>query len=372
MPLPDARDEHPAGAAPAPPSMGGVVDPVRLRAHQALLAPGTALREGLERIVHGRTGALIVIGDTPELDQIATGGFRLDTDFTPTALRELCKLDGGLVVTADLNTIVAAGVHFVPDGSLPTLETGTRHRTADRVSRQTGLPVVTVSASMSTIALFLDGQRFPIEKPEQILARANQALAALASYRSRLVEQTQNLTALEIGDQVTVRDVAQVAQRIEMMRRLSTELNGYVTALGAEGRLLQLQLMEQTLGLDDLADLIAEDYRPDGDGPFGWAGLTALPTDALIELTDVARMFGFTEHTALDAQITPRGYRQVAAIPRLSATLGRRLINHFGSLQALFGATVSELLEVEGIGEQRARVIREALMRQAENALVDD
>ena len=349
--------------------MATVVDDIRLRKYQALLAPGTSLRDGLERILHGRTGALIVLGNNKAVQGASSGGFDIDVDFTPQALRELSKLDGGIIMSSDLDRIVRAGVHFVPDGSLPTPETGTRHRSADRLAQQTGMPVVTVSASMSTIALFMEGHRHAVEKPEQILSRANQALAAHASYRQRLNELTAQLTSLEVADQVTVRDVTLVAQRLAMMRRLAVELSGYVTALGIEGRLLELQLREQNQGLDELADALAEDYRPqESDAPFGWAGLSGLHTDGLFEVSEVARVFGFGPDQ-LDNQITPRGYRQLASVPRLPPVLVNRVIDHFGSLQALIGARIPELLEIDGIGEQRGRLIREGVLRIAEGAL---
>lgn len=350
--------------------MVAVADDERLRKYQALLAPGTSLRDGLERILHGRTGALIVLGDSRQVMNASSGGFDIDVDFTPQALRELSKLDGGIIMSTDLDRIVRAGVHFVPDGSLPTFETGTRHRSADRMAQQTGVPVVTVSASMSTLALFLDGSRHPVERPEQILSRAHQALAAHASYRARLNELTSQLTRLEVSDEVTVRDVTLVAQRLAMMRRLAAELSGYVTALGIEGRLLELQLREQNQGLDDLADALAEDYRPDDDAPFGWAGLSGLHTDGLFDVLEVARVFGYASEQ-LDQKVTPRGYRQLSAIPRLPQSMVQRLVEHFGSLQAIIGATMNELLEVDGIGAQRARVIREGVLRMAEHALQD-
>ncbi len=348
--------------------MGAVADEARLRKYQALLAPGTALRDGLERIVHGRTGALIVLSNSRTVQQVCSGGFAIDVEFTPQGLRELSKLDGGIVVSADLDRIVRAGVHFVPDGHLPTLETGTRHRSADRVAQQTGAPVVTVSASMSTIALFMDGGRHLVEPPDALLARASQGLAALSSYRSRLGEQSRDLSTLEVHDMVTVRDVALVAQRIEMMRRLENELSSYVTQLGIEGRLLKMQLMEQTQGLDDLADHLGEDYRPD-DAPFGWGGLHGLPDDALFDVLDVAREFGFRDAPHLDLKVAPRGVRQLSMIPRLPASVIARVSAQFGSLQALLGATVADLSEVDGVGDQRARLIREGLLRLAESAL---
>lgn len=343
----------------------------RLRRYQAALAPGTALRDGLERIVNGRTGALIVLGHGRAVRQVSSGGFAIDVPFTPTALRELAKLDGGIIVSHDLDRILMAGVHFVPDGSLPTPETGTRHRSADRVSQQARVPVVTVSASMSTIALFMDGSRYPIARPEQLLARANQALATLTSYRSRLNTLTAHLSSLEVRDQVSARDVALVAQRLEMARRLDSELREYTVQLGVEGRLLRMQLQELTMGIDELADHLAADYADDAATSFGPDGLAGLWADELFNIQLVSTTFGFASDVQLDDHVTARGIRQLASIPRLPVSLGPRLLEHFGSLQNLLAATTSELREVEGVGDQRARNIRDGLIRLSESAYLD-
>ncbi|MGO4957992.1 DNA integrity scanning diadenylate cyclase DisA [Luteococcus sp. Sow4_B9] len=345
----------------------------RTRRFQALLAPGTPLREGLERIQHGRTGALVVLGNSPRVEQISTGGFALDVQYTPTALRELAKMDGGIVVSSDFERILAAGVHFVPDGNLPTVETGTRHRTADRISRQTGMPVVTVSASMSTIALFMDGQRHAIETSERILSRANQALATLTRYRERLLETTRTLSALEVHDQVTVKDVALVAQRVEMIRRLDREMRVYVAALGVDGRLLEMQLHELTHGVDDLATLLELDYSPEGELERGFrvGALESLTSGELLEPHTVATTMGFTDEMHLETHLEPRGHRQIAQLDRIPSSLGRRLVEHFGNLQNLFSARTADLLAVDGVGEGRARLVRDGLARLAESAYND-
>jgi diadenylate cyclase len=346
--------------------------PNRLMSYLGRLAPGTPLRDGLERILRGRTGALVVLGNTREVHRISTGGFSLDVPYSPTALRELAKMDGAIIVEADVSRIVAAGIHLMPDPSVVTVETGTRHRTADRVSRQTGVPVVSVSSSMSTISLFLDSHRHMVEDSEQILSRANQALQTLERYKARLWEVTNRLSALEVQDQVTVKDFAVVAQRIEMVRRLDRELSGYVLELGTDGRLLTLQLHELAAGIDDLQELLERDYRPDDpQTPFGFAGLESLSTPELLETLTVARAVGFASTDHLDSRLVARGYRQMAQIGRLPQALGVRLLEHFGSLQALFAASSAELQEVDGVGESRARIIRDGLLRLAESAYTE-
>ena len=344
----------------------------RLVAFLALLAPGTPLREGLERILRGRTGALVVLGVSREVDKISTGGFNLDVAYTPTALRELAKMDGAIIVDPDSNRIVRAGVHLMPDPTIETVETGTRHRTAERVARQTGLPALSVSASMATITLYLDSHRHLVERSEQILSRAGQALQTLERYKARLWEVTNRLSALEVQDQVTVRDFAVVAQRLEMIRRLRLELDRHALELGTDGRMLTLQLHELGGGVDELRLLLERDYRPaDADDWAGLAGLTPLGTAELLEPLTVARAVGFTPHEHLDTRISTRGYRQVAQINRLPTAFGHRLIEHFGSLQALFAASSAELQVIDGVGESRARIIRDGLVRLAESAYTE-
>ena len=189
---------------------------LRLRNTLALIAPGTAIRDGLERILRGRTGALVVLGHDRTVEAIASGGFTMDVPFTATGLRELAKMDGAIIVDADISKIHRAAVHLMPDHTIPTEETGTRHRTADRVAKQTGFPVISVSQSMQIIAVYVGETRHVLEDAGQILSRANQALATLERYKLRLDEVSATLSALEIEDLVTVRDVAVVAQRLEM------------------------------------------------------------------------------------------------------------------------------------------------------------
>ena len=228
----------------------------------AALAPGTMLRDGLERILRGNTGALIVLGDGPAVDEVCTGGFELRVPFSATRLRELAKMDGAIVLDAGAGYIVRAAVHLVPDPTLPTDESGTRHRTAERVGRQTGCPVISVSKSMRIIALYLDGARYVLEDSAAILSRANQALATLERYKLRLDEVSGTLTAHEIEDVATARDVTAVAQRLEMVRRIAGEIEGYKIELGTDGRLLALQLDELIAGSDFERQLVVQDYLP--------------------------------------------------------------------------------------------------------------
>ncbi len=346
-----------------------------LRAALATVAPGTELREGLERILRGRTGALIVIGHDKLVGSISSGGFELDVPFTSTGLRELAKMDGAIIVDSSITRILRAGVHLMPDPSIHTEETGTRHRTADRVARQTGLPVVSVSASMHIIALYLDENRHVLEEAGAVIGRANQAIATLERYRHRLDEVTDALSALEIEDLVTTRDVAAVAQRLEMVSRIAREIDTYVLELGTDGRLLALQLEELIGGVDTDRELLVRDYMPGGRRrrpvESVLAALAAIDSSSLVELGAVAQAMRVGTDTSLDAPLAPRGYRLLSRIPRLPATVVDRLIEHFESLQKLLGASIDDLQTVEGVGELRARGVREGLSRLAESSILE-
>lgn len=340
----------------------------RLSRALGLIAPGTAVRDGLDRVVHGRTGALITLGSNARLAALSTGGFAIDVAFSATALRELAKMDGAIVLSDDLDRILFAGVHLMPDAAVETTETGTRHRTAERVARQTGVPTVTVSASMSTISLFVDDERRLVQRPEQLLTRANQALATLARYRGRLGEATARLSAAEVQDAGTVRELAVVAQRLEMVRRLQAELQGYAVELGSDGRLVRLQVQELVHGLDELAAELERDYSDGGPAPL-LAGLSALGTDALSDPQRIAEACGLGAD--LTRRLTARGHRQLAQIDRLSPAVATSLVRHFGNLQGLFGASTADLLQVDGVDYAIARTVREGLIRLAESAYAE-
>lgn len=352
----------------------------QMRRTLALVAPGTALREGLERILRGNTGALIVLGYDTTVEALCTGGFSLDVEFSPTRLRELAKMDGAIVISSDVQRIVRAGVHLMPDASIPTEESGTRHRTAERVAKQAGVPVISVSASMSIIGLYHGGPRYVMHDSAAVLARANQALDTLERYKQRLDEVATSLFALEIEDVVTLRDATAVIQRLEMVRHIADEIAGYVVELGVDGRLMSLQLEELMAGVDADRSMVIRDYlpktreiRPDQfDVDTVLDNLDELSAHELIDLMLVARALGYpATPDVLETRVSPRGFRLLAKVPRLPNVVIDRLIDHFGNLQKLLGAGVEELQNVEGVGDTRARNVRESLSRLAESSIIE-
>ena len=352
----------------------GVGRDERRRAALAIVAPGTPLRDGLERIVRGSTGALIVLGFGPVVEQICTGGFELSASFSATRLRELAKMDGAIVLDQAGTRILRAAVHLVPDPRLPTEESGTRHRTAQRAARQTGFPVITVSKSMRTVAVFTGAERYVLEDSAALLSRAHQALATLERYKRHLDDAAAALTALEIEDRAAIGDIARVAQRLEMAGRITEEIAGYVVELGTDAGLLKLQLEELTAGTRRERELLLHDYdgavTPAG-GRAGDRALSGLSADELIDLSAVAAAIGLDASHGLDQHVSARGYRVLGQVPRLPEAAVDGLVAEFGSLQKLLSASARDLHRVPAVDAALASSVREGLSRIAEAALLE-
>lgn len=341
----------------------------------AAVAPGQPLREGLDRVLKAGMGALIVIGDGPEVLNISSGGFLVNAAFSPQRLSELAKTDGAIVLTPDAGYIARANVHLVPNPNVPTEETGTRHRTAERVARSIGVPVISVSEDMAVVTVYTKNARYQLEPIPAILSRCNQALQTLERYKARLEKESSNLTSLEVEDLVTLKDVVNVLQRAELVARISSEIEQYLVELGTDGRLVRLQLRELMAGVEDERRLVVLDYfQADASWNLEQAieTLSDLDIDDLLDPEEIAEALHLSgQPDDLDASIQPRGYRMLARIPRLPEELPERLISQFGSLDKLSRASVEDLCQVEGMNEHWARTVKEALARIAESSILD-
>ena len=341
----------------------------------ASVAPGKPLREGFDRILQSGMGALIVVGDGPEVLNICSGGFLLDAAFSPQRLSELAKMDGAIVLAADASRIARANVHLLPNPSVPTSETGTRHRTAERVARSINVPVISVSEDMSIIAVYVGDEKHQLVPIPRLLERANQAMKTLERYKERLVEVSTSLSALEVEDLVTVRDVVTLLQRTEMVLRIADEIESDIVELGVDGRLFRLQLGEALSGVGEERRLVVLDYlHEENDWHLSEAmsGLDQLDTETLLDLKAVAEVLRLPEgETDLDAAVQPKGYRMLSRIPRLPEPVIERVIDRFGTLDKILRATERDLEAVESVGDHRARAIKEGLGRLAESSILD-
>jgi diadenylate cyclase len=349
-------------------------DPRLLRALD-MVAPGTPLREGIDNIVHAQTGGLLVIGEPDEISFLFSGGIRLDVDYTPALLYQVAKMDGAIVLDAQARKIAWANVQLMPDPTILSMETGTRHRTAERVSKQTDALVIAISARRVVVSLYVEGIKYILQDIPTVLSKANQGLATLEKYRARLDQVSARLTALEFAGGAMLYDVLSVLQRAELVTRMATEVERYIIELGTEGRLIEMQLEESVVGV--MADRVAlvRDHHAVGSEEaveLTLEALAALPHEEVLDFGRLAELLGYDRKTStVDLPASPRGYRALSRIPRLPRLVAQRLVHRFGDLEAILEASDAELAEVEGVGETRAKDIREGLRRLQEVDLVD-
>jgi diadenylate cyclase len=360
----------------------------------ALVAPGQPLRDGLERVLLANRGALIVVGDDADVLSICTGGFLLDAEFTPQRLSELAKLDGAIIVSADAARIARANVHLMPNPSIPTSETGTRHRTAERMARSIDVPVISVSASMGVVTVYLGNAKHVLQSATRLQERIGQALQTLGRFRQRLDAAVAALSALEMEDTVTLRDVTAVLQPAELAARIADEIDSELVELGDDARLLRLQLDELLDGVVTVRRLVVRDYMRagppvrSGTGPaaadeglrtsvrssleHALQALGRLTTDELLDTRRMAAALGLAPgHVDFDSALEPRGYRLLHRLPRFPEAVIDGIVEHFAGLQKIMRASVGDLEEVAGVGETRARSVKDGLARLAEATILD-
>lgn len=329
------------------------------------------MRNAVDMIDQQGTGALILIGAGPRVDALCSGGFFLDhAPLTAQRLAELAKMDGGIVVDDDAGLIVRANVHFIPDPTIATEETGTRFRTAEQLALQTGCPVLSVSEEGRSFAVvYSPAGRYVLRPPAELLAEANQILASTSRIRSRLDEARDRLTRLEVDDLVTVHDVVSLLQRSALVRRLATELDDLVIELGGQSELISLQIADLLDGVNQLAALVYSDYakRRRASPKTMFDRLDALSTAELHDLGMVSEVLGFGD---LDATMQPRGIRALAGAPRLPDSVKDKLVSHFRDFQRLLHASVDDLDQVEGVGTARAQQLRMYLDRLVQDGSI--
>ena len=349
-------------------------DPRLLRALD-VVAPGTALREGIDNIVYSRTGGLIVIGEAEEISFLFSGGIRLDMDYTPALLYQVAKMDGAIILDAEGARLSWANVQLMPDPTILSMETGTRHRTAERVSKQTNALVIAISSRRDVVSLYLEGMKYILQDIPTVLSKANQGLATLEKYRARLDQVSARLFSLEFEVGAVLYDVLSVIQRAELVTRMAAEVERYIIELGSEGRLIEMQLEETVVGvMSDRAALVRDYISLDAEETVETAlgELARLPHSDLLDFGCLAELMGYDRKTnTLDFPVTPRGYRALGRIPRLPRLVSQKIIHALGGLEEILAAGDEELAAIDGVGETRAKDIREGLRRLQEVDLVD-
>jgi diadenylate cyclase len=347
----------------------------RLLGSLARVAPGTELRQGIDDIIRSHEGALIVIGDPNALAFLYSGGMKIDLPFTSQHLYEVAKMDGAIIVNDELTKIAYVNVQLMPDPTIASSETGTRHRTAERVAKQTNALVISVSQQRETVSIFQGPRRYQLDPVATVLAKTNQALATLDTYRSRLEQVLTRLTALEFQNAVVLDDVLIVLQRAELTTRMAEEIERNCVELGAEGRLIRMRLGELLGDIPGEKGAVVNDYYVAGPGPeavLAIEGLAALSYQELLEFDRLAELLGYPRNVnTLDHSVSPRGYRVLAHIPRIPPAVIEHVVADMDGLESIVRASQRDLEAVQGVGAARARDIREGLRRLQEHNLVD-
>ncbi|MFS0784843.1 DNA integrity scanning diadenylate cyclase DisA [Shouchella sp. 1P09AA] len=339
-----------------------------------LVAPGTPLRAGIDNVLRANTGGLIVLGYNNEMMNIVDGGFFINSDFSPAYLYELAKMDGAIILSEDGKRILYANTQLVPNNNITSSETGIRHRSAERVAKQTGNLTISISQRRNVITLYQGEHRYALKDIGVILTKANQAIQTLEKYRSVLDQSITNLGAMEFEQLVTYSDVVQVIHRVQMVLRIKQEIQNFVLELGDEGRLITMQLRELVSNTEQEAIHLLKDYSKDRhqDVTKTLAELTNLLNEDLLDEQAIVKALGFGRSTNfLDQPASPRGYRILHRIPRLPSQIIENVINEYGHLSSVMVATVEQLDEVDGIGEARAKMIKNGLSRIQEQLFVD-
>ncbi len=349
-------------------------DPRLLRALDTV-APGTPLREGIDNIIHARTGGLIVVADADDVSYLFSGGLKLDVDYTPGLLYQVAKMDGAIVMPPSAEKILWANVQLMPDPTILSMETGTRHRTAERVSKQTKALVIAISQRRDVVSLYIEGIKYILEDIPTVLSKANQGLATLEKYRARLDQVAGRLTAVEFAGGVVLYDVLSVLQRAELVTRMATEVERYIIELGTEGRLIEMQLEDSVVGVMGERAALVRDYSvSDSEQTIErvLGELAELEHTELLDFGRLAELLGYDRKVnTLDFRVTPRGYRALSGVPRLPRLMAQKVVHRFGDLESLLAASDADLEAVEGVGEARAKEIREGIRRLQEVDIVD-
>lgn len=341
-----------------------------------LIAPGTKIREGLENILKAKTGGLIVIGDTKEVLDLVDGGFNLNVDYTSSRLYELAKMDGAIILSADLKKILYANAQLIPSPDIPTNETGTRHRTAERTAKQTGEIVISVSQRRNVITIFKGDLRYVLQDSSRVITKANQALQTAEKYKKVFDDKLNLLNEYEFNDIVTLQNVVVCIQRAEMVLKVVDEVKRAIYELGEEGRLFQMQLDELFGNLDIEESYIIKDYiisTKKRNVEKALETIRKMTHEDLMKSQLIAKVLGYEDFDNYEeVNVYPRGYRILNKIPRMPINIVENLVKNFKSFQHIIQADIPQLDEVEGIGEIRAKTIKQSLKRMQEQFIFDN
>ncbi len=300
---------------------------------------GTGLREALDDIVNGNSGALIVINNK-NAHNTFQGGFKINIKFTSKRLVELAKMDGSIMLSEDFKKILYANLLLTPDRNVNTIETGTRHQAAERTAKQIQGLVIAVSERRRLITIYYGNSKYVLQNTEELLRRATETLQILEKQREVFDELLTNLDILEVTNLVSIADVCRILERLEMIRKMANIINEYIVELGREGIIVRMRMREITQGIEKREEAIIKDYHPRPKKVRQF--FDNLSFDKLLDLNNMAKvLFG----EPLENPVTSKGYRLLSNT-NLSKHDINNLIRHFKNLEGTLSAEVEDLRKI--------------------------
>ena len=350
---------------PAELDKGALATQQRIEGAIKMTAPGTALRVALDMIIAGHLGALICVGDTENVLAAGDDGFAMDVSFTANRLFELCKMDGAVIVDKDLTKILRANYHLNPDPSLPTTETGTRHRTAARMSLLTKAMVISVSERRSVVNVYVDGRGFQLRPVAEIMSTVNQLTAAMQNTRSQLDRSLQHLTSLELDNFVTLGDITNIFYLFEVLMTAGDELDRCIVQLGTSGRITEMQREEFLGDMDEAYNLMIRDYAKDSSEEHARAIRKQFHEMANPQLRSpkvVARILGYEDYGE-DTIMTPLGLRTLSRVSVVREGMADKIVDEYGSLSQLMDDIEQNPDRLDDLGVENPTILADSLYR---------
>lgn len=324
------------------------------------VSPGSALRIVIDDLIRSDLGALIVL-ESPSLQECFEGGFRVNCRFTPQRLFELCKMDGAVIISADLKRILYGNVLLTPDKSIATNETGTRHKAAEKTAKQAETFIIAVSERRKKTTLYHCKSRAYLRQVEEILRGLTNSLQILEKQKEQFNDLLAKLNVLEISGLVSIGDICRILQRCEMISRIADSMKKELIELGKEGNIIQMRFKELIKGVEKKGDEMIRDYSPLSLKKTQLL-LSNLTFDSLTEPESIARLIFQKE---LEDSIAPKGFRFLYYLG-LNEKEASLIINSFSNLNAILEV---EEIKLEELLKGRASILKKEIMELREQIL---
>ncbi|WP_156285756.1 DNA integrity scanning diadenylate cyclase DisA [Oceanivirga salmonicida] len=326
-----------------------------------VLAPGEPLRNAVDRIKEASLGALIILTEPDEISEIMEGGFSLDTDFSPQKVYELAKMDGAIVISRNISRIYGANLHLQPNHGIETDESGTRHRTAHRIAKQTGNMIITISERRNKITVFKGEFKYTLESIADLLIKSSQAIMSLEKYSSLTNNYLTNLNHLEYEKLVTLDDIINGIRFFSLLFNADIKVMNYIRELGIEGNTLRLQHKEIMKGHKlNFNNLVKDYYNNDSNRIVKPDKIFERIIDAnnIAKDNNIIKLLGYdTKQNMPEDILTAKGYRLLNNINKLNKKDVENIIFNFVNINAILNAKYEELLEIKGISKVKGSII---------------